>query len=831
MQIKRNLWITFVAVVLLVVSLSVPVAATEDFAIVKLEQKGTNYVYIEWTECDGADGYSLYRSEEGAAFVLVKHISSCTTYNYSLKNGTNYAYQVRPYVLQEDGSKHYLTSSESAEIQLGVKTPQNLQITTNSKTSMSICWEGDRLADYYMLYRSTDNNTWSLVKRVYGVSTTTYGLQEGQTYFFRVKAVRNVGGVDRYSDYSDSGHATLGMAAPGFLNVTRVNSSSVELEWESVPGATGYRLYRSENGGDFRLIKTVTGTTTKNYSLNTNVTYTYSVAAIMETGGTTYKSQYTYSTPVRLALEAVENLRIEDIYASGIKLSWDPVAGATGYRLYRNGKDEAPVLVKTVTDTSTNTYGLTDGQCYGFSVKPVLTNGAVTINGPVSEEVQIFFTDPPEPTVVQQQVNRINIHWDAVTDADQYRIHILSENGEEVTREVTGTALEYDITNANAVTVSLWAVKDGVESYPASGTIRPVYEAGLTFSISQLIDQSQISLAWEPVDGARRYEVQRLSEKENDFISLGVCEETSYLDTDGVPGEAYMYRYRAEYTVGNSTFWGNWSESVTVDLPEATRYRALLIGQENYATVLHGPQNDLQAMRNMLSGMTEMNWSVVSQADATREEMVGLINLAFSGATENDVSLFYYSGHGVTQSGDYYAGALVTVDYNYIPMEELAQLLSAIPGKVVVILDSCGSGAGIYDGPSTFSAEGLDSFDPSQFNTQVIQTFAQYGENFQDKTGELAGEKFYVLTSSAYEQNSRSICINNVWGGVFTRAFVGSAGYDFNSQTWDAKMPADKNGDNCVTLQECYLHCQGEASQYQDVQVYPAESSVRLLFK
>ena len=176
----------------------------------------------------------------------------------------------------------------------------------------------------------------------------------------------------------------------------------------------------------------------------------------------------------------------------------------------------------------------------------------------------------------------------------------------------------------------------------------------------------------------------------------------------------------------------------------------------------------------------------------------------------------------------------MTVDYNYIPMQDLAELLSDVPGKVIVILDSCGSGAAISGGTeaaSTYSADDISVFDPASFNTQVVQAFSQYNENEQTKSAELATSKFYVLTSSAYEQNSRSICIDNVWGGVFTRAFVGSVGYDYNSKSWNGSMNADENADDCVTLSECYVYCCSEASEYQDVQVYPLDSSVRLLYK
>lgn len=831
---KGKSFVLFLTGLLLVVLLAVPAYADGSFAIQKIEQTGADYVFLEWDAYDGADGYALYRSQEDEPFKLIKSVPSCSTYNYGLENGETYSYKVCPYRVLADGRKDYLTESEGVSLQIGVKTPTDLRASVCGKTSMSVSWNGDPLADNYLFYQSTDNKNWTLVKSVSGTSTVTYGLNEGETYFFRVKASRNINGTVRGSAYSDAVKCTMGIAAPGYLTIKSANTNSVELEWESVQGATGYRLYRAENDGEYKLVKTITGTTTKNYSLNQETTYTYRIAAIAEDGQNTFKSLYTYAEPIRLSLGQAEDLHVERLYSNGVCLRWDPVEGATGYRLYRTGEEGNSTLVKTVAENSTNTYSLTEGQCYSFSVKPICKSGAVTVNGGVCEEVKLFFTPLPTLTVTQQEVNKLRLSWNNVAGAEKYRLRFSQTGSAEKLEEVSSTDFEYELTGSNGLTVSLCAVKNGIESVGVSGSYTPVYEEPLSFAIANAVNATQISLAWEHADNAAQYEVQRFDPEENAFMTIGIYTDTSLVDTDVLAETAYQYRYRAGYGSGDNAFWGNWSEVVTVTTPGEPKYRALLIGEENYDTVLSGPINDIQAMSNMLSGMTAMDWEIYRQADATRDEIVSLISLAFAGAAGNDVSLFYYSGHGVTSSGDYYSGALVTVDYNYIPMQDLAELLSAVPGKVIVLLDSCGSGAAISgdsSSASTYAADHTPTFDPASFNAGVVQAFSQYNGTEQNKTAELATEKFYVLTSSAYEQNSRSVSINNIWGGAFTRAFVGGAGYDFNSQVWSGVMPADGDGDNCLTLQECYVYCRNQVSEYQDVQVYPLESSVRLLFK
>lgn len=651
-HMKKVLW--FLSGILLICRCAFFAFAAESFTILNLEQRGADYVFLSWSEYTGADGFTVYRGETEDSLKAIKNVQSCSTYNYGLKNGETYFYKVSPYQVSDSGERIYLEESE-ADIQIGVRIPENLSVSVQGKTSAFISWDGDTYADYYLLYRSSDDENWTLIKRVEETETNTYGLKDGENYYFRVRSARNVNGVVRYSDCSESAGCRVGIEAPGYLQIRYAGSTMVNLEWEAVPEAAGYRLYRSENGGEYQLIKTVTGNSTGNYNLDPENVYRYRIAAISENG--IHKSLYTYTEPVRLSLDPVENLQIEKIYSNGVRLIWDPVEAATGYRLYRTDENGETVLVKTVSDHTVDTYGLDAGKKYEFSVKPICSSGKTTINGNVSEAVKVM-----------------------------------------------------------------------------------------------------------------------------------------------IPGGA--------------------------------RYRALLIGEEHYDTRLNGPLNDMMAVKNVLSGLDSMEWEIYEHADASRDEIISLMDRAFEDAEEKDVSLFYYSGHGVTGAGDENSGALVTVDQSYIRMDELAELLANIPGKVVVVLDSCGSGAAIAtnsDAVSVYSGE--PEFDPITFNEEIIQIFSQNDETKFARSGDLAREKFYVLTSSAYEQNSKSVFQKKVWGGAFTRAFAGSVGYDYNSGSWGEQMKADTDGDQCVTLNECYEYCHDAVLKYQDVQVYPKNSSVRLFYR
>ena len=93
------------------------------------------------------------------------------------------------------------------------------------------------------------------------------------------------------------------------------------------------------------------------------------------------------------------------------------------------------------------------------------------------------------------------------------------------------------------------------------------------------------------------------------------------------------------------------------------------------------------------------NWlpshiKIVSDKNATREEIFDALVWLDEQEDENDVSIFYYVGHG---SQDYGDNESLSVYNSKIYDEELDIQLDKLEGRVVIILDCCYSGGFIRE--------------------------------------------------------------------------------------------------------------------------------------
>lgn len=249
-----------------------------------------------------------------------------------------------------------------------------------------------------------------------------------------------------------------------------------------------------------------------------------------------------------------------------------------------------------------------------------------------------------------------------------------------------------------------------------------------------------------------------------------------------------------------------------------TAYRALVIGEQNYAVEdvadRDGALHTAQGVRDMLFSLS-MGYSVQLESDVGADRTLEAIEQTFADATQQDVSLLYISCHGYYENG---VAWLLFSDGSVLTAMDLERQLRQVAGTIVVIVDACNSGGFI-----------------SQSELQFADGFTEVFSGASVASG-LRMSKYKVICSSGLEQQSYRLGFSGAAvgeeaiGTVLARSLCEGAGWDFIADKRSA-MRADADFDGTVTLGdmevfldrriEWYLSQTGGTYE-QNVQVYPA---------
>lgn len=282
-------------------------------------------------------------------------------------------------------------------------------------------------------------------------------------------------------------------------------------------------------------------------------------------------------------------------------------------------------------------------------------------------------------------------------------------------------------------------------------------------------------------------------------------------------------------TIVARTNVGNLMATCTITVTSAPKgipmYRALLIGQEAYSPKLQGPRRDVNTISNALrSGGYSEVYEYYDRSAAGIESAI--TSLYSKGIASSDITLFYYSGHGVNSSNATYKGALSGIDGNIVTTARLRALLDNVPGTVIVMLDSCLSGAFVKEG-----SKGITDSDLAAYNKAIVSEFSPV--LLDPKSG--GASKYKIMTAASADGLSYSTtCFGSGFSGVFTYFLGCGSGWEAFSG-WMG-LDADANYDRALTLTELYNYVKSNVDSFfsmtrysQATQIWPAGDSFVVL--
>ena len=271
-----------------------------------LDKKTSNSISLSWTKVLNASGYELLRSTSlNGTYESIARVEDNSPwwisrdFTYTDKNlttGNTYYYKVRGYKYV-NGRPIYGNYSDV----ISAKTALSKPVATAKKSSyksIDLTWKSVNDASGYEIYRSTsESGKYIKEKTIEKSSTLSYKdtkATTGKTYYYKIRAYKNVNGKKVYSSYSKVVSAKASLTTP---TVTLTSGSKkATVKWKKVSGANGYEIYRATTkNGKYTNVKTIKNNSTTSYTnskLSSKKGYYYKVRAYINVNGNKVYSSY-----------------------------------------------------------------------------------------------------------------------------------------------------------------------------------------------------------------------------------------------------------------------------------------------------------------------------------------------------------------------------------------------------------------------------------------------------------------------------------------------------------------------------------------------------------
>ena len=365
---------------------------------------------VRWAAVEYATQYNVYRYN-GTEY---KYIGTTfdsdpnpTSYvNGGLTKGVTYYYKVVA-VYKRNGRTVVSPLSTSAHaMALGKPAvPQNVKAAAAGDKALTVSWSAVTGATQYNVYRyngTTKTYVYKGTTFATAEKPTQYvdtGLAVGTTYYYKVLAACKGNGLTFVGDLSAAANAkVLGKpAVPQNVKAAAAGDKALTVSWSAVTGATQYNVYRYR-GSDkqYHYVGTTFATATKptqyvDTGLAVGATYYYKVVAACKGNGLTFVGDMSAAANAKVLGKPGVPQNVKATAAvKQITVSWNNVAGATQYNVYRyRGSDKQYHYVGTTFATATKPTqyvdtGLATGTTYYYKVKAVCKGNGLTFTGDFS---------------------------------------------------------------------------------------------------------------------------------------------------------------------------------------------------------------------------------------------------------------------------------------------------------------------------------------------------------------------------------------------------------------------------------------------------------------
>ena len=322
--------------------------------------------------------YAFYNCLNLKKIIIPASVTSLSDYSlgYYGKNDNNY--KITDFVIVGDinsCAQRYANNNgfKFEEYKVNLSTPQITSLK-NTTGGVKLQWNKVNGAYGYRLYYRPASGGWKRFKDTTSTSFTDSSVVPNKTETYTIRCLDKDGNT--ISGFNSKGWSIKYVPVAPTISKLENTSSGIKLTWNKIAGVYGYRLYHKTSTG-WKRFKDTTATSFTDSGVTANKTEIYTIRCIDKGGNTVsgfnskgWSKKYTASTP---SISKLENT------SGGIKLSWNKVTGAYGYRLYRKTSSGW----KRIKDTTATTYtdsAVKSGRTETYTIRCIDRNGK-TVSG------------------------------------------------------------------------------------------------------------------------------------------------------------------------------------------------------------------------------------------------------------------------------------------------------------------------------------------------------------------------------------------------------------------------------------------------------------------
>ena len=369
-------------------------------------------------------------------------IPSSDTYlcDYSLgyygKNDNNY--KIPDFIIVGDinsCAQRYANNNgfKFEKYKVNLSTPQITSLK-NTTGGVKLQWNKVNGAYGYRLYYRPASGGWKRFKDTTATSYTDSSVVPNKTETYTIRCLDKDGNT--ISGFNSNGWSIKYVPVAPTISKLDITTGGIKLSWNKIAGVYGYRLYYKPVSGGWKRFKDTTATSFTDSGVVPNKTETYTIRCIDKNGNTVsgfnskgWSKKY---TPVAPTISKLDNT------SGGIKLSWNKVTGAYGYRLYRKTSSGW----KRIKDTTATIYtdsAVKSGRTETYTIRCIDRNGK-TVSGFYSKGWSKKYT-PVAPTIskLDNTSGGIKLSWNKVTGAYGYRLYRKTSSGWKRIKDTTAT--------------------------------------------------------------------------------------------------------------------------------------------------------------------------------------------------------------------------------------------------------------------------------------------------------------------------------------------------------------------------------------------------------